>query len=157
MASGLLGFAAYLLFMDAFTGSGLSGFIAQKYYVAGNSVQNLLHPIVWFKRNFVDITLTLHEYTTSIIDRFFFVGFLIGLSWVYKHMDRVFFYYALVMGLVPALLGNFMAYTRYLIIVFPLFIILALVFKKHSSYAIIPLFMIQMFFLIVHSLNYWVG
>jgi len=125
--------------------------------VAGNSLQNLLHPLLWFKRNFIEITLTLHNYTTSIIDRLFFAGFLASLFGIYKNADKIFFYYALVMGLVPALLGNFMAYTRYLVVVFPIFIILALIFKNKSPYVIIPLFMMQIFFLVIHSLNYWVG
>lgn len=157
MLSLVLGFSAYLLCIYVSTGSAWSGFLAQEHFIAGNSMQNLLHPLLWFKKNFLDISLTLHKYTTSIIDRLFFVGFLVSLSWIYKNTDRVLFYYALVMGLVPALLGNFMAYTRYLIVVFPLFIILSLIFKNKSPYVIIPLFVVQVFLLIAHSLNYWVG
>ena len=157
LLSTLFGFGIYFFCMYTSTGSPWSGFLAQKYYVAGNSLQNLLHPLLWFKRNFIEITLTLHNYTTSIIDRLFFAGFLASLFGIYKNADKIFFYYALVMGLVPALLGNFMAYTRYLVVVFPIFIILALIFKNKSPYVIIPLFMMQIFFLVIHSLNYWVG
>lgn len=157
IVSALLGFGVYLLFMQTFTGSAWSGFEAQNNYVAGNSIQNILHPLLWFKKNFIEITLTLHHYTTSVIDRLFFVGFLVSVFWIYKNMDKAFFYYALVMGMVPALLGSFMAYTRYLVVVFPIFIVLALIFKKKTSYVIIPLFMVQVFLLIVQSLNYWVA
>lgn len=152
-----LGFGAYLLFMYFTTGAIWQGFEAQRFFIAENSLTNLLHPWAWLEKNFLSIELTLHSFTTSLIDRLFFFGYLCGLAGVYKFLEKRYFWYALVMGLIPALLGSFMAYTRYLLVVFPLFILLAIISGKKSPYVAIPFLMLQMLFLIMHVLNFWIA
>lgn len=151
------GFAAYLFIMYSQTGSLWSGFDAQDYFVAKNSLANLLHPVAWFQKNFLDIDLTLHGFTTSLVDRVFFGGYIVMLYFISRLGDRALFWYALVMGLVPALTGMIMAYTRYLLVVFPIFIVLALRFKKQLLFIALPFCMFQIVFLIMHILNYWVA
>ncbi|KAF0132725.1 MAG: hypothetical protein FD145_1580 [Candidatus Saganbacteria bacterium] len=151
------GFASYLLFMQFLTGALFSGFSAQNYFVSGYSVLQLLNSIQWFMNNFTNITFGLHGYTNSIIDRFFFLFFLILLFFSYKKIDKTLFCYMLAIGLVPALAGNFMSYTRYLLEVFPIFIVMSLLMKEKHYFVLIPMVVLQTIFLISHALNYWIA
>lgn len=151
----LSGFGAYLLFMYLKTDSPWSGFDAQVHFVANNSISNLFHVGDWLCRNFIDINLAIHGITNSILDRLFFVGFLITLWPMQKYVGRKYFVFALVMGLAPAFSGVFMGYMRYLLVVFPLYILFARICKDKTPYVIYPLLMLQVLFLIMHALNYW--
>ncbi|MBW2965293.1 glycosyltransferase family 39 protein [Candidatus Woesearchaeota archaeon] len=151
------GFAAYLLLMKIWAGSWLAGFKAQQAFIAGNSILNAVDIFGWFMRNFVNVDWALHSYTGSIIDRLFFLAFLVVLYYIYKRLDRTMFWYAAVLGLVPALCGSFMAYTRYLLVVFPIFIALAVRFKKKWWALLVPMAGLQAIFIVMHSLNYWIA
>jgi len=151
------GFLIYLCVMKYFTGSFFSGFDAQSLYVANNSLGNLIHPISWFQRNFLNIHYTFNGYTTSILNRIFFGFYLILLYFVYKYLDRTLFIFSLILGMIPALTGDFMSFIRYILVVFPLFIVLSLKFQKNPYLIIIPSFMLQILLLIAHALNYWVA
>jgi Gpi18-like mannosyltransferase len=152
------GFISYLCFMNYFTGSYFTGFVTQqKYYIAHYSILNLMDPIGWFMNNFVNISLTLHGYKTSIIDRLFFIGFLALLYPAYKKLDKTLFFYMLALGLFPAILGSMMAYTRYVFEAFPMFIVMALLFKEKHYYATIPMIVLQTIFVLRQALNYWVS
>ncbi len=153
----LAGFITYLSFMKYKTGAFFSGFTMQNEYVSSNSISNIFNLKDWFLRNFIHITYTLHDFTTSIIDRLFFVGFVFLLWFIYMKLDKTLFYYALVMGVVPALMGSFMSYSRYLLIVFPLFIVLALLLRQKSYFVIVPMIVLQVLFSLMHCLNFWVA
>jgi hypothetical protein len=153
----ITGFLLYLCIMKYFTGSFFSGFDAQTLYVANNSLGNLFHPISWFQRNFLNIHYTFNGYTTSILNRIFFGFYLILLYFVYKYLDKTLFIYSFILGMIPALTGDFMSYIRYLLVVFPIFIVLSLKFQKNPYFIIIPSFVFQILLLIAHALNYWVA
>ena len=151
------GFLFYLVIIAAFTGSFFSGFEAQTLFGAHNSLGNLFDPAAWFLRNFVDIQYTFNGFTTSILNRIFFVLFLVLLWFVYRYLDTTLFLYSLVMGLVPALSDSFMSYIRFLLVIFPVFIALAIRFQKNPYVIIIPSAILQVLLLVAHSLNYWVA
>ena len=151
------GFASYLCFMNYFTGSYFTGFETQKYYLAHFSVLNLLNPAAWFMNNFVNITLSVHSFTTSFMDRAFFILFLILLLPAYQKLDKTLFFYLLALGLIPAMLGNMMAYSRYILEAFPMFITMALVFRERHYFATVPMIVLQTILLLRQALNYWVG
>jgi Gpi18-like mannosyltransferase len=153
----ITGFLLYIGIMKYFTGSFFSGFDAQTLYVANNSLGNLFHPVSWFQRNFINIHYTFMGHTTSILNRIFFGFYLILLYFVYKYLDKTLFVYTLILGMVPALTGDFMSYIRYIVVIFPIFIVLGLKFQKNYYLIIIPLFVLQILLLIAHSLNYWVA
>ncbi|MBI4836352.1 MAG: hypothetical protein HY817_03765 [Candidatus Abawacabacteria bacterium] len=153
----IAGFSAYLLFMTLMTGSPWAGFIAQRYFVTENSIYNLIDIGGWLQRNFLTVDWSLHSFTSSILDRLFFLAYLLCLMPIYKKVPKRFFWYSVVMGMVPALSGMFMAYTRYLLMVFPVFILLALLAKNRTPYVAMPLLMLQILFLIMHVLNFWVA
>ncbi len=161
LLSPLLAFAVTLGLMYELTGNPFEQFTMQKYFLVQYSVQNLLNPFAWFKIIFF-WPLALHGFTNSVIDRIFFVLFLIVLYFLYKKVSFSFFLYALVMGLLPVLSGSFMSYTRHLIVVFPIFMFLGIMSKKKSwEPFVFPLLyimlLLQGLFLTMHTLNFWVA
>ena len=153
----ITGFLLYLGIMNYFTGSFFSGFDAQNLYFVHNSISNLFNPVSWFQRNFLDIHYTFHGFTTSILNRIFFGFFLILLYFIHKYLDTTLFLYSLALGLIPALSDSFMSYIRFLIVIFPIFIVLALKLQKNPYLIIIPSAMFQVLLLIAHALNFWVA
>jgi hypothetical protein len=154
----LAGFCAYLVFMNYFTGSYWTGFeVQRKYFIAHGSILNIFDPAKWFINNFVNISLTLHGYKTSVIDRLFFIGFLVLLFPAYKKLDKTLFCCILFLGLIPALTGSMMSYTRHVFEAFPMFIVMALLFKEKHCYATIPMIVLQTIFVLRQALNYWVS
>lgn len=152
----MAGVAAYLLFCLWQLGDPFAGLNAQRFSIAGNSLENLLHPVEWFRRNFVDISLSLHNYTTSWIDRALFVVALPLLVGVWRTQHKALFAYALVTLLVPALAGSFMSYSRHLMLVFPLFMYLGTALPRPELLAI-PMFAIQILLVLMHTGGYWVA
>ncbi len=153
------GFLCYLGIMQAATGNAFEGFQAQKLFMAKSSPVKLVD-IVGFGRTFLEIG-SLHQTIGSALDRIWFLIFLGALVPVWK-MNRTLFFYALVMGLVPAMTVSLMAYMRYLLVVFPVFMVFGEWLGKPSRiawrYSILAgLFSVQVLFLIMHINNYWVG
>ncbi len=101
------------------------------------------------------------SYTSSIVDRGFFLFFLALCPLVYRVSGAGLLAYTIVLGCTP-LLGNFMSYKRYVLPIFPLFIALA---HATESGRLAPLRMpllilfaaLQILFLALHALNYWVA
>ncbi len=156
----IAGLGFLLLLMYSKTGNFFETFILDKTVVGRWDVFTIFRPDIFFQ-NLFSFSLVLHGFTNSLLDRLFFVGFLTSLFIIYKKLDKTLFVYALFMGSVP-LFGNFMSYTRYMLMAFPFFIILGIVFtsKKYHFFFIPFLFflvMLQTLFLILHSLNYWVA
>ncbi len=154
----IVGFIINLIIIKLTTGSYFAAFEAQKYFIGDYSILNIFNIYNWFIKNFINITFTLHEFSTSIINRIFFFFFIIALYFIYKYLDRTMFTYSLVIGLIPAFAGDFMSYPRYLVMVFPIFIASAIKLKK-NYYIYLALFMmiIQIRALVSHSLYYWVA
>ena len=155
-----IGYAIYLLIMYASTGNAFTGINYANNVVGGWRIDSLWHPLI-FLHNLFDTHLALHGFTNSLIDRVFFVLFLLSLPLVWRKTDIILFVYALSMGLVP-LFGNFMSYTRYSLLAIPVFIALAIVLKnKKYEYFKFPIFYlmiaIQTLFLIMQALNFWVA
>lgn len=153
----ITGFFLYLGIMFSFTGSIFSGFAAQNLFIAHNSLGNLFHPVSWFQSNFITLHYTLNGSTTSILNRLVFGFYLVLLYCIYKYLDTTLFVYSLALGLFPALTGVFMSYSRFILVVFPIFIVLALRFQKNPWLVIIPSAVLQILLLTAHTLNYWVA
>lgn len=151
------GVVAYFLFMYLSVGSSSAGFDAQKHFISGNSIMNIMNIQDWFIRNFVDIKLQFHGFTDSIIDRLFFGFYVFMLYWVYRKTDLTLTVYSIIIGIIPALSGTFMSYSRYTLVVFPIFIALALISGRHYRFIALLFASIQVVFAISHTLNHWVG
>lgn len=152
----LLGILAYFSFCRWQIGGFFDGMKAQQLYIAQNSVGNILALNQWFTKNFIDITLNLHSYTTSMIDRAAFLLCAPILVGIYRTQHKALFVYAAITLLVPAFAGTFMSYTRFLLAVFPLFIYIGTRFKR-AEWVAIPMFVLQVLFYLLHTGGYWVA
>ncbi len=153
----LAGFASYLGIMKAATGDPFAGFAAQNSFISGNAIGNLIHPLRWFQTNFLTMPPGFPGPTMFLLDRAFFVGFLLVLVLIHRYLDKVLFACAAVLGLVVVFSGLFIAYSRFLLVVFPIFIVLGHRLKDRHYLVTIPSMFLQISFLVAHSLNYWIA
>jgi hypothetical protein len=153
----MAGFAGYLILMKIFTGEFFAGPAAEKYIRTNYSITHLFHPIDWFVMNFIKTDFSVAGLHSGIINRLLFVGYLAVLLLARKHLNRTLFAYSLVLGLIPALSGDFASYMRYLVVLFPLFIYLAVKLKENAEYYMLACLPLQALFALAHSLNYWVA
>lgn len=113
----LAGAAAYFAIHLLSTGEALGAFAVRGHFVSGQSLGQLLD-VPGLLRAAVAVD-ALHSVTGSLLDRVVFLLALAALPWIYRR-DRVLFWYALPMTLVPALSLRFMAFTRFALVLFPL-------------------------------------
>jgi hypothetical protein len=158
----VLGFACYFGVIKLLTGSATAGFAAQAEFITGHSMSRLLDPLS-FLQDFFDPPrgLKLHGPLNSIIDRIWLFWFVAGLAPIYKQ-DRTLFVYTLSMGLVPALTGHMMSYTRFVMMAFPMFLVPAQWSRsggRNLGFILLAaaLFALQMYLLVRHMNFYWAG
>lgn len=126
----VLGYAAYFGIMYAGTGNALEGFEAQQAYPYSPSIKNMFN-VAGFTNAFLNLR-SLDGMMDSALDRGFFLLFLALLPAVWK-LNRTWFWYALPTGLIPAMTSYFMSYRRYIMVLFPVFIVLALLLARSKS------------------------
>jgi hypothetical protein len=155
----LLGISLYFLFHRIVLGGAFEGLNGINSIASWNPI-NILDPGSLI-RNLISVKLQWHGFQNSLLDRAFFIFFLGMLPIIYKKMPRQYFYFALVMGLVP-LLGSFTSYMRYLLPVFPIYIVLADLLAKQKLLILrivvfAVFFALQVLLFAMHILNYWVS
>ncbi len=126
----LLGYVAYFALMRVWTGNALEGFAAQKAYPNSPSISNMFD-VTGFSHALVNVQ-TLDGMMDSALDRGFFLIFLASLLAIYR-LSKLEFFYVLPAGLVPALTSWFMSYRRYFVVLFPTFVVLALLLREAKS------------------------
>ncbi len=155
----LAGGAAYLFFMLHATGDAFDGLKTYRDIFPQNpSLMKMLDP-VGFAKTLFEVTAW-HDVRGSLLDRLWFVLFACCLPPLWKR-DRLLFFYALPMGLVPAASLGFVSYTRHLLLVFPVFIVLAEFFEQKPPalrWAVLSaLAAFQLYLLARHANNFWVA
>lgn len=146
----------FIIFL--YTGDFWAGFKAQRYFCAENTVANIFKPLSWIEKNFISADIVFHHYTQSFLDRVSFLFFSVLLCHIWKNQKREYFLFSLSMGLVTALMGSFMSYMRFLLLVFPIFIELAVLFQKNKYlkfYISIVFVIIQIYLISQYSTNNW--
>jgi hypothetical protein len=122
LASPVIGYAGYFGLMYAWTGNLFEGFEAQKSYPYSPSISNMFH-LARFTEVFLNVR-TLDGMMDGLLDRALFVLVLLLLPLIYR-LDKTWFWYVLPAGVVPAMTSYFMSYRRYIMVLFPVFIVLA--------------------------------
>ncbi len=155
----LLGFATYIALVYVLTGRPLEGMSIQGRFVAQNDILKVFDLAGFISALSRD--LQVHGVVDSGLDRLWFVWLCASLPSVYKH-DREAFFYALLMGVVPAMTASFVSYTRYVAIVFPMFLVTAKAFgtprwTQAFTVLLALLFGIQVLLLTLHINFYWAG
>lgn len=157
----LLGFGAYLLLMYVSTGTPFAGFDAQKVFISQNSILRLFQPIQWFRDVVIGPGLSYGYLGTSLVDRGSFLLYVAILPLIYRYTNPTLFTYSLVIGVTSGMAsGVLMSFPRYLLMVFPIFILMGMLLKKYPATRYVTLAgcgIFQGYFLILHSLYYWVA
>jgi hypothetical protein len=136
------------------------GLTEARHFISNMQLINIFHPDIFLKNLFSPLPAG-HVYLNSGIDRGFFIFYLISLYFIYKKLDKTLFLYALAFGTLP-LFGSFMSYARYVLLVFPIFMVSAVMLqpKKYRNYLygiLVLSILAQTIFLFMHALNYWVS
>ncbi len=121
VAAPLWGWGLYLLVMCYWTGNPFEGFQAQKYWGV-QSISNLWN-LPKFILGFYTPTAW-HAFTGSLLDRCAFLFVLMWLPLIWR-LDKVWFLWALALGVFPAVSGTFCSFTRFASAVFPVFAAMA--------------------------------
>jgi hypothetical protein len=154
----LAGLSVYFGLMWRWTGNPFEGFDAQKYWGV-ESVANLVDPI-GFMMKFASPS-NWHEFNGSMLDRCVFVLVVYCLPVVWK-LDKCWCVWMLFSGIVPAISGGFTSYTRFVSVVFPVFIALATVLsnprRRLLRWVTIGTFVALQIVLVWRFVNYkWAG
>ncbi len=153
----LLGLGFYFFVMEVMTGNPFSGFEAQSYYHMSKSISTLFHPLDWFMNNFVRIHLSFNQPFTGALDRICFLFYLALAAVSWRLLPNHLWVYVLVVGLVSGLSGDLTSFMRYFIVLFPLFVTMAIRLKSYFWYVVGACFIVQVLFVLLYSLNDWVA
>jgi hypothetical protein len=154
-----LGLATCFLVMYISTGNALEGLEAQELFIGQRSLSNV-YDLPALVRSFAEAK-PWHGLLDSVLDRLWFVVLLLSLFKIWR-MDRCYFWLSLLLGVFPVMTGTFWSYTRFLVVVFPVFIAGADIlsrdrWKRFSWTVVAVLFSQQVLFLIRHINNLWAG
>jgi hypothetical protein len=138
------------------TGNAFEGFAAQRLYLAQPSLSNIFHPI-GFCRAFLNFHWE-HDMLHSFIDRLVFISFLLSLCAMLR-LDSGYFVYALLAGLIPALSNELMSFTRFVSVIFPMFIIWTKATGNVACFFLLILlcWAVQVLFLTMSFAGMWVA
>ena len=158
IAGPVAGWAAYFGLMWLLTGNAFEGFDAQKKW-GTNSIANIFDLPKFFLGLFNPTQW--HAYRGSLLDRSFFLLLIAVLPAIWK-LDRTWFWWAVMLGVLPAMIATFTSFTRYLVVVFPLFITLAVVLQgaglRWLRMAVLSVFGGLHFWLLLRHINFeWAG
>jgi Gpi18-like mannosyltransferase len=154
-----LGYATVFLVMYYSTANPAEQFEAQGRYIAHATISKMFMPI-HFAGEFFSVG-TSHDFFHSPVDRLWFVLSIVGLCLLFK-LDRILFFYALAITIVPAVTASFMSFTRYAAVIFPIFIAYGVYFierRRRIAFMVTLSIMviIHVIFAFLHMNNYWVA
>lgn len=160
IAAPIVGFGIYLGIMTLMTGNPLEGFAAQDRFHTASTIGRLFD-IPGFVAFFIQGAISLHGVTTSLIDRLWFLWLLACLPALWR-FDKTWFAFALVMGVVPAMTAPIVSFTRYALVLFPMFAVTAKFLDEPSrrlwtAPVLLAFGGIQAIFVIRHINNMWAG
>lgn len=154
------GVGCYFAFMYIETGSPTSGMNAQSAFISQRSLVDLID-VRGLLSALGDVQWG-HAYKTSALDRVFFVAFVAALVVLWRRdPDKTLWWYALPIGLIPAM-TSLMSYTRYVVVVFPVFVAGALVLaserRRHARWLVVGALLAVQVLLTIRHVNFrWAG
>lgn len=160
LLSPILGILAYFLITYYYLHNPFAGFDAQKNFICSRSFFDLLE-IKKMILSFGNTHLSqIFNYNNGLMDQVAIILFIIMLFVSKKIILSWMWYYMLLFGIVPLLSGSTMSYTRFLIVIFPIYIIFAKLFYR-KIYLIVPFIVTNIiiwFILIYRFINFrWVA
>lgn len=124
----ILGWAAYFVIVGVQTGNPWLGLVVQKNFATAPSIARLFDPLA-FARELFHVR-RLHAFSGSLLERISLAAYLAALPALFARarrdpQSRPWFVLSLSFGLVPAIATVLMSFTRYVSVVFPVFVVLA--------------------------------
>jgi hypothetical protein len=161
LAAPALGFLGYLGVLYVSTGDPFTGFAVYRHYPGRGTVGRLWDLAAFGRALLPAEGLAPHGFTNSLIDRVVFVLFAVSLPLLWR-LGPVWFAYALVAGLMPAMANAFMSYTRYALMVLPLFVAWGVALSRPRRGPLRALFagillLAQVLLLLRHVNAHWAG
>ena len=158
LAGPVAGYASYFLVMALLTGNALEGFDAQKYWNV-NSFWHLFDPLGFMQALFTPVYV--HWYTASLLDRAVFIGLVTLLPAVWR-LDKEWFLWTVMLGVLPAMISHFVSFTRYVQMAFPAFVAMAFLLKDPRlrvwRWLVLGVFTSLHIILLVRHINFrWAG
>ncbi|HUO57925.1 MAG TPA: hypothetical protein VMV05_07080 [bacterium] len=157
LAAQITGLGVYFLVMEQSTGDALAGFHAHQYLVTGNLAVLSMNPLEWWSRNFFTVQYSFDDLKTSLLNRISFLGWLGSTFLAWKRLPRPYFFLLLGLGIVSAFSTELVSYSRYLSVIFPFFILLAIWLEEKALWLALAWLPLQAYFAVRHALNYWVS
>jgi len=149
LAAPLFGLFLYFVLMRAWTGNPFEGFHAQSYWGV-HSISNLWN-VPKFAIELVMPT-TVHDFRGSVLDRCLFLVLIYLLPVVWR-LGKDLVLWALMLGILPAMSGMFVSFTRFESTVFPLFIALAVFLARRKTQ--LPFICVLLVSSLLHSILLW--
>lgn len=152
------GWAVYFILMSRWTGDAFEGFSAQHHWGV-QSVGNLFD-LPKFIIGLFNPT-AFHQFSGSLLDRIVFLCVFYSLFTIWR-LDTTWFVWAIVLGIVPAMTGTFVSFTRFASVVFPFAIALSVFCnerrRKLARIAVIVVYGVLHVLLLWRFVNYrWAG
>ena len=158
LAGPVAGYGCYFLVMAVLTGNPLEGFDAQKHWNV-NSFWHVFEPLGFLEALFSPAYV--HWYTGSLLDRVVFLGLMALLPAVWR-LDKEWFLWTAMLGVLPAMISHFVSFTRYVQMAFPAFVVMAFLFKDPRlrvwRWLVLGIFASLHLILLVRHINFrWAG
>jgi hypothetical protein len=161
----IAGWAGYFAILYGQTGDPWLGFAVQKNFTTAPAIARLFDPVT-FARELFQVRRW-HSFSGSLLERLSFAAYLAGLGALFirarrQPAARPWFVLSAALGLVPAILTVLMSFTRYLSVIFPLFVVSAeLLAPKSRRIALVAvtltLLVLQVVLLYRHVTFRWAG
>jgi len=156
----LAGFAAYLGLMAGMAGDPLEGFAAQDLFHTRSTIWRLFD-IPAFVMFFIQGAERIHGVTNSLLDRLWFIWLLVCLPAIWR-LDKTWFAFAVVMGVIPCMTAPVVSFTRYALVLFPVFAVTARTLESPRGRpwalpVLVGFGSFQALLMILHINNMWAG
>ncbi len=158
VAGVIAGLLLYFGVMALAAGDPLAAFAGQAHYVTHPSLANLVdmprfvHALV--------APANVRAMSAALVDRALFVGYLALLPVVWK-WNRTWFWLALVLGVIPAMTQTFASFSRYALVIFPIFAaaggLLARCTPAWRAAILATAVALQIVLFVLHINNHWVA
>jgi hypothetical protein len=153
----MFGYVSYFCIMAYYTGNPFEGFIAQNDYPNQPSIMNILN-LNKFIISIFNVN-SFHDTIYSALDRFHFLIMIEALYLVW-FLDKRFFEYSVLVGVIPAMSHYFWSYPRMFMMAFPVFIAFGVNFNKPGQkwihwYILIIMGSLNLYFILLYFNNHW--
>ncbi|MGO9202857.1 MAG: mannosyltransferase family protein [Limisphaerales bacterium] len=125
----LLGWGAYFFLMGAWTGNPFEGMEAQRFWGV-QSIHNIVDLPKFIMAYFSPTAF--HEFTGSLLDRIIFGCVVLTVPLVWR-LGKDLFLWLMVLAFLPALSGDFVSFTRFCAVAFPVFTALGVYFTARPG------------------------